>query len=225
MAGSFGAETMLGDRYRLSFTVGGLLAQQGRVLAEMYLEHGAGSGTNQSPQAEVGESITVVRERAVTENVLAVRTVSANKRIVAETIRRLSALTFEELAYLGGPASSAVDHDTLMWIAMCRYYAIVGEFANEVVKEHYLVGNLRLDFEDYGRFIANKATWHAELENLSDGTAKKLRSNLFKAMREAHVLDKSNDTIIPSMINCSLADILMKRPDSFGFLPIRETSL
>ncbi len=77
MAGSFGAETMQGERYRLSFTVGGLLAQQGRILAEMYLKHGEGGESNRSSQAEVGESITVIRERAVTENVLAVRTVSA----------------------------------------------------------------------------------------------------------------------------------------------------
>ena len=35
---------------------------------------------------------------------------------------------------------------------------IVGEFAGEVLKKHYLVGNLHLDFEDYARFIVNKAT-------------------------------------------------------------------
>lgn len=225
MAGSFGAETVQGERYRLSFTVGGLLAQQGRILAEMYLKHIENSEAGRSPQVEVGESIATIRPQAVEENVLAVRTVSANKRIVAETTRRLSTLTFEELAYLGGSVSSSADRETLTWIAMCRYYAIVGEFANEVLKEHYLVGNMHLDFEDYGRFIANKTSWHPELEALSDGTAKKLRSNLFKAMREAHVLDESNDTIIPSMINCALMDILMKRLDSFGFLPMRESSL
>ncbi len=69
-----------------------------------------------------------------------------------------------------------------MWIAMCRYYAIVGEFAGEVLKKHYLTGNTHLDFEDYDRFIADKATWHSELETVSEGTAKKLRSDLFKAM-------------------------------------------
>lgn len=225
MAGSFGAETMQGERYRLSFTVGGLLAQQGRILAGMYLKHVENGEDGRFPRSEVGESIATIRPQAIEENVLAVRTVSANKRIVAETTKRLSALTFEELAYLGGSVSSAADRETLMWVAMCRYYAIVGEFANEVLKERYLVGNMHLDFEDYGRFIANKTAWHPELEALSDGTAKKLRSNLFKAMGEAHVLDKSNDTIIPSMINCSLADILVKRPDSFGFLPMRESSL
>lgn len=104
-----------------------------------------------------------------------------------------------------------------MWIAMCRYYAIVGEFASEVLKKHYLTGNTHLDFEDYDRFIANKATWHPELETISEGTARKLRSNLFKAMAEAHLFDKNSDTVVSFLPSPSLADILMKRPDSFGF--------
>lgn len=112
-----------------------------------------------------------------------------------------------------------------MWIAMCRYYAIVGEFASEVLKKHYLTGNTHLDFEDYGRFIADKATWHPELENISEGTAKKLRSNLFKAMREAQLFDKNSDTVLSFLPSPSLADILRKRADSFGYLPMRESSL
>ena len=227
MAGSYGAEATRGERYRLSFTVGGLLASQGRALAEMYLNHlnHAGGDAECSSQTEVGKSIAAIRQQAVEENVLAIRTDSANRRVVAETTRRLSALTVGELAYLAGPDSSISDREALMWIAMCRYYAIVGEFAGEVLKKHYLVGNLHLDFEDYARFIANKATWHPELETISEGTAKKLRSNLFKAMVEAHLFDKNSDTVVSFLPSPSLADILMKRPDSFGFFPMRESSL
>lgn len=227
MAGSYGAEATQGERYRLSFTVGGLLASQGRALAEMYLNHlnHAGGDAECSSQTEVGKSIAAIRQQAVEENVLAIRTDSANRRVVAETTRRLSALTVGELAYLAGPDSSISDREALMWIAMCRYYAIVGEFAGEVLKKHYLVGNLHLDFEDYARFIANKATWHPELETISEGTAKKLRSNLFKAMVEAHLFDKNSDTVVSFLPSPSLADILMKRPDSFGFFPMRESSL
>lgn len=241
MAGSYGAETTQGERYRLSFTVGGLLASQGRALAEMYLNRMGGGSTERSSQTkvsekvneksdknageEVGESIAVIRQQAIEENVLAIRTDSANRRVVAETTRRLSALTVGELAYLAGPYSSISDRETLMWIAMCRYYAIVGEFASEVLKKHYLTGNTHLDFEDYGRFIADKATWHPELENISEGTAKKLRSNLFKAMREAQLFDKNSDTVLSFLPSPSLADILRKRADSFGYLPMRESSL
>lgn len=245
MAGSYGAETTQGERCRLSFTVGGLLAPQGRALAEMYLNRMGCGNAEHSSQAkatekaaekvnekgyentseEVGESIVMIRQQAIEENVLAIRTDSANRRVVAETTKRLSALTVRELAYLAGPDSSISDREALMWIAMCRYYAIVGEFAGEVLKKHYLVGNLHLDFEDYARFIADKATWHSELETISEGTAKKLRSNLFKAMAEAHLFDKNSDTVVSFLPSPSLADILMKRPDSSGFFPMRESSL
>ena len=106
MAGSYGAEATQGKRYRLSFTVGGLLASQGRALAEMYLNHlnHAGGGDAEcSSQTEVGKSIAAIRQQAVEENVLAIRTDSANRRVVAEITRRLSALTVGELAYLAGP--------------------------------------------------------------------------------------------------------------------------
>lgn len=76
-------------------------------------------------------------EPAIEENVLAIRTDSANRRVVAETTRRLSALTVGELAYLAGPDSSTSDREALMWIAMCRYYAIIGEFAGEVLKKAF----------------------------------------------------------------------------------------
>lgn len=92
-----------GERYRLSFTVGGLLASQGRALAEMYLNHlnHAGGGDAEcSSQTDVGKSIAAIRQQVIEENVLAIRTDSANRRVVAETTRRLSALTVGELAYI-----------------------------------------------------------------------------------------------------------------------------
>lgn len=102
MAGSYGAEATQGERYRLSFTVGGLLASQGRALAEMYLNHlnHAGGDAECSSQTEVGKSIAAIRQQVIEENVLAIRTDSANRRVVAETTRRLSALTVGELAYI-----------------------------------------------------------------------------------------------------------------------------
>mgnify|MGYP000364519227 CR=1 FL=1 len=70
MAGSYGAEVPQGERYRLSFTVGGLLALQGRALAEMYLNHlnhAGGGDAERSPQTEVGKSIVVIRQQAIEE--------------------------------------------------------------------------------------------------------------------------------------------------------------
>lgn len=39
MAGSYGAENPQNERYRLSFTVGGLLALQGKILATLFVEN------------------------------------------------------------------------------------------------------------------------------------------------------------------------------------------
>lgn len=36
MAGSYGTEDSQNERYRLSFTVGGLLAEQGRIIAALF---------------------------------------------------------------------------------------------------------------------------------------------------------------------------------------------
>lgn len=131
MAGSYGAESTRGEWYRLSFTVGGLLASQGRALAEMYLDHVGCSNAGCSSQTEVGESIVVIRSQAIEENVLAIRTDSANRRVVAETTKRLSALTVRELAYLAGPDSSISDREALMWIASA---GIMQSSGNSLVK-------------------------------------------------------------------------------------------
>lgn len=53
--------------------------------------------------------------------------------------------------------------------------------------------------------------------NHKRGNGKETRSNLFKAMAEAHLFDKNSDTVVSFLPSPSLADILMKRPDSFGF--------
>lgn len=134
MAGSYGAEATQGERYRLSFTVGGLLASQGRALAEMYLNHlnHAGGGDAEcSSQTEVGKSIAAIRQQAVEENVLAIRTDSANRRVVAETTRRLSALTVGELAYLAGPVPP---YPTARHLCGSRCAVIMQSSGNSLVK-------------------------------------------------------------------------------------------
>lgn len=228
MAGSYGAEATQGERYRLSFTVGGLLASRAGAcgnVSESSESCRQAATLSVLPKPRWASPLPRFANRPSRKTFLRFARIPQTGSVVAETTRRLSALTVGELAYLAGPDSSISDREALMWIAMCRYYAIVGEFAGEVLKKHYLVGNLHLDFEDYARFIANKATWHPELETISEGTAKKLRSNLFKAMVEAHLFDKNSDTVVSFLPSPSLADILMKRPDSFGFFPMRESSL
>ncbi|TPF77721.1 hypothetical protein BW12_09220 [Bifidobacterium sp. UTCIF-3] len=234
MAGSYGSETLHNGRYRLSFTVGGLLAPQGRIIASLFVKNGcpaedAVSGADSSPLAgevvgegELGERILQVRRQAIDDNVLSIRTQSANARVVSEVLKRLSTLTEEETRFLADVDTSANDCQALMWVAMCRYYALIGEFATEVVRDHYLMGLPTVTREDYDRFIQGKAMWHEELEELSPATSNKLRSNVFKAMSEAGLVERRSDTLLPSLLGGSVAGILEDRPESFRFFPMSE---
>ena len=117
------------------------------------------------------------------------------------------------------------DRRALMWVAMCRYYALVGEFAQEVLREHFLIGTPTITHDDYDHFMLGKAMWHPEIDDLSTSTSAKLRSNVFKAMAEAGVVNRTDDTIIPSLLSREVTGILMRRPESFGFFPMREPIL
>ncbi|KFI52298.1 DUF1819 family protein [Bifidobacterium biavatii] len=224
MPGSYGSETMWDEqRYRLSFTVGGLLAPQGRIIATLFLaENNDDNRIAQGDEVELGEHIARIRQRAVDENVLSIRTRAAGSRMVSEVIKRLSTLSGTELCHLAGADTPTADRHALMWVAMCRYYALVGQFAHEVLRDRYLMGMPTVTYEDYDRFILTKAMWHPELETLSTTTAAKLRANLFKAMHEAGLVDKTDNTLQPALLGNTLTGILEHRPESFGFFPIGE---
>ncbi|PJM79892.1 DUF1819 family protein [Bifidobacterium scaligerum] len=225
MPGSYGTETLQGgERYRLSFTVGGLLASQSRIIASLFIDNGyCDQFCREQPDSiELGEYVTLVRKRAIDENVLGIRTQSANARVVNEVLKRLSTLSDVEIRFLADQDVALSDCRALMWVSMCRYYAIVGEFANEVVRDHYLLGDLSVTYEDYDRFMIGKAMWHPELEELSKATQAKLRGNVFKAMDEAELVKRKDNTLLPSILSGSVASILGKRPESFGFFPMRE---
>lgn len=230
MTGSCDTEDSQNERYRLSFTVGGLLAEQGRIIAALFSgDRGEHVNPDSDPanrttevEHEIGERITRIRKQAIEENVFSIRTRSANSRVVSEVLKRLSALTETEIHYLADDDTPASDRQALMWVAMCRYYALVGEFANEVLRERYLMGFSTLTKDDYDRFIQAKSMWHPELEELSALTAGKLRSNVFKAMSEAELWEKESDTLLPSLLSKSVTAIFDNRPESFRFFPTRE---
>lgn len=226
---SYGCEVVDGGRYRLSFTVGGLLAEQGRTVAGLMVgDTAVAAAVDTLPSADrdddafaPAELLESVRRYAVAENVLQIRTHAAGVRIVNEVIKRLSALTMGELRCIADADMLQSDRRALMWVAMCRYYALVGEFAQEVLREHFLIGTTTITYGDYEHFMLGKAMWHPEIDDLSTSTSAKLRSNVFMAMAEAGLVNRTDDTIIPSLLSREVTGILMRRPESFGFFPMR----
>jgi len=193
------------ERYALSFTTGGLLAREAVVLAPVYLAH-----------RDWGK----VRDLAVKENLLQARTHRTGVILVRETIKRLSALSDREVAMIHEVTASEREH--LMWAAACRHFTLIGEFAEEVLRERYLILAGTVSYEDFDSFYRAKAIWHDELGGITEMTYEKLRQVLFRMMGEAGLVTKQG-VIEPALLSGRVAECLTERtPSDIRFFPTRE---
>ena len=148
------------------------------------------------------------RAKLQDENLLQVRTTAAATRISKEVTARLQELNSEELAALQD--LSLRDQANLLWVAVCRRYPFIREFATEVLRENFLVLRRRLAFTDFDSFLNSKALWHAELDDITRATQLKLRQNLFRMLREADFLSDQYE-IHPAQLSPYLAQILARQ--------------
>jgi hypothetical protein len=200
-------DTPSDSRYALSFTTGALLAREGALLAAVY--------------ADVRDW-EKVRDRAVEDNLLQARTHRTGVRLVRETVKRLSVLTDQEVELID--ELTAPERGHLMWVAACRRYGLIGEFAEEVVRERFLLLASTLQYEDFDSFVRGKALWHDELATIKDSTMQKLRSNVFKMLVEAELLSASGH-IIPAVLSERLIALLSERaPSDVRFFPTRSAA-
>ena len=182
----------MAERYRLSFTTGGLFLQEAPLVVERYLALRDWKQT---------------REQVRGENLLQVRTSAAATRISKELIARLELLDPEELEFLVD--GSLREQGYLLWAAACRRYAFIRDFAREVLREHYLLMRRQLTTSDYDAFFNAKALWHVELDELAASTQSKLRQNLFRMLRDADLISAQHQ-IQPVLITPALAHLLAR---------------
>ena len=189
-------------RYALSFTTGALLVREGSLLAPVYLKR---------------RDWERVRDKAVEGNLLQARTYRTGVRLVRETVKRLSALTDDEVELLG--EATASERGFLMWVAACRRYELIGEFAEEVLRERFLLLASSLSYDDFDSFVRTKALWHEELAAIKDSTLQKLRSNVFKMLHEAEFLSVAGN-IMPAVLSERVVAALSARmPSDLRFFP------
>ena len=173
---------MVDTKYSLSFTTGALLYQESVKLAELYFDSGEWS---------------TVRTHALDQNVLQARTLNTAKKICRELISRLKLLTADQLEIIVDGTTQEQWH--VLWLAVCKRYQFIFDFAVEVLREKFLRLDLELTHEDYDAFFNAKAEWHDELEHLTEKTRVKVRQVVFKMLREADLLTRYN-TINPPML-------------------------
>ncbi len=192
------------QRYRLSFTSGALLAREAQIAAPLYLE---------------SRDWNLVRGRLRAENLLQARTDSSSLRLSREVVQRLAVLSDDELELLRDAGPSERGH--LMWVAACRRYAIVGDFAEEVVRERFLLLTPTLSYDDFDSFVRGKSLWHPELTDLKASTLSKLRANVFRMLTEAGLL--AGGQIVYASLSEPVRQVLRARtPSDMRFLPTRD---
>ena len=196
------------ERYRLSFTTGGLFPREAPLVVERYLTLRDWSRT---------------REQLCQDNLLQVRTAASASRIGKELIARLELLDGDELAEL--LVATPRDRDYLLWAAACRRYPFIYDFAVEVLREYHLLLRRQLSLSDFDAFYHAKALWHPELEDLTLSTQRKLRQNLFRMLREADLLSDRGQ-IQPALLTPRLAQLLARRgPEALFIFPATDNEI
>ncbi|WP_245512219.1 DUF1819 family protein [Rhizobium leguminosarum] len=156
----------------MSFSIGGLMVNESMALAR---------------QCRPQETWPNARARLVSEGISSFPKLASKTRVLREIFDRVSQLTQEERAFLLEEADRS-EQQALIWLAVCRTYAFVREFAIEVIEERFLSWRPDLGHEAFDRFLAEKAEVDESLSELSASTCAKLRQVLFRILRESGVL-------------------------------------
>lgn len=192
----------------MSFTTGGLFHQESVKLAVLYLELNDWNS---------------VRDKVLSENLLQARTLNTSKRVCREIISRLKNLSPNELDLL--VTTHSQDQNYLLWLAICRRYRFIGDFAIEVLRERYITLKTNLSYEDFDFFFNKKSEWHTELDDIRPTTRNKLRQVLFKILKEAELLTPTNSINAAILSHRILKAIPTDRRQDLLFFPAFESDL
>ena len=129
--------------YVLSFTSGSLLLAEANVVVPVYLRQ---------------RNWNLVRAEAEDNNLLQSRTRASSHRRVREIVQRLEVMTDDELEVMAVASSGERAH--FLWAAACRRYLLIGEFAEEVLRERFLTLAEKVTHEDFDAFLSSRAIWH-----------------------------------------------------------------
>lgn len=191
------------QEYKMSFSTGGLLLNESIAVARLHRS---------------GESWKDTILRALEEGATVLPKTASNRRTLREITNRLLTLCDDELQYLIEDADRT-DQQALLWLATCRAYRFIREFALEVIRERYLSYQLDLPLQTFDILFDAKAEWDDGLASLSNSTRLKLRQIMFRMMREAGVVSEE-DRIQSTIISPRLKNLIQERnPNELAIFP------
>lgn len=180
--------------YKMSFAVGGLLLNESVEVARLHAPSEAWDAT---------------LHRALEKGITSLPKVASRRRTLREIVNRISTLDDEELVHLVECADRQ-DQQALLWLAICRAYRFVREFATEVIHERFLSFQFELPLDSFDVLFLAKAEWEEGLAGIRPTTRAKLRQVLFRMMREANVLSSDN-RILSAHVSPRLKSLLSRK--------------
>jgi len=191
--------------YSMAFTAGAALISESLIIAsELRKQH--------YDWKKVIDSVQ-------TQNMLSSVKQSSTIRVLREVRQRLELLKTEEIDLLLD--GTVPEQKCMLWLAICKRYKFIFEFAVEVLREKVRLMDLRLTPEDYENFFHRKASWFEELDNLSDSTKTKVRTVLFRMLRELGFLSREGQILailLPEVVVRTLQTYLSRVPEP-SFMP------
>lgn len=164
--------------YSMSFTTGGLLYREFDVVSSLYINY---------------KDWKVVEEKVLNDNLFQARSLSSSKRILREVVKRVNCLNDNELSFC--IKSSLYDQVCLLWLAICRQYLFIGEFASEVLRNKLCGLQENIEYADFDAFFLEKCEWSEELRKIKISTRNKLRQVLFRMLRESGFISSNNEVM------------------------------
>lgn len=190
------------QQYSMAFIGGSLLRQESLDVANLYLQL---------------HDWDLVKEKVIADNVLQSKRVSSAKRFTKEIISRLSVLDREQLEFF--VEASIQEQAYTLWLAICRRYDFVAEFAVELLHERYVSLRGEVSQEDFEAFLHMKAEWHPEIDKLTETSRNKVRQIIFRILKQAELLDKDNQ-IISVILSGAMKEALSINESELLFFPV-----
>lgn len=189
--------------YKMSFSTGGLFLNESIEVARLH---------------DLAKPWDDTIMRAMAEGIVSLPKTASQQRTLREIVNRISTLTDDELALLT-QTDDRTEQQALLWLAACRAYRFVGEFAIQVLRDRHLSYRLDLPLEAFDMFWDEKAEWHPVLAEMSNSTRLKLRQVLFRMMREADILS-TDGTIQTAYLTSRVKSLIAQtRPADLAVFP------
>lgn len=136
------------------------------------------------------------------------------KREFREIKKRLVLLTKEQVYVL--TKGDLNDAKAIILLSLVKAYPFFKDFIVEVVRNKYLIFDTILTEVDYNKFFNSKSILHAELNNLTEGTAKKVKQRVFTLLAQVGMISNiKNGMILKPILSERVLEIIIDDDPAF----------